>query len=123
MAKHRCNGEGSIYAQRDSSGNVIRWVAQITVGINENGSLKRKRAYAKTKREAAKLLEQLKFQYKTGALIDKSNITIYDLGKQVEQDRFDLNEIGENSFYRNLETLNRLSKIYDISLQDPTGFI
>lgn len=120
MAKRRINGEGSVYAQRDSEGNVIRWIAQIAVGVNENGSIKRKRTYAQTKTEAVQLLEKMKFDCKTGILIDKSSITLHDLGAQIERERFEFNEIGESAYYRSMETLKRLSKIYDLPLQKIT---
>ncbi len=46
MAKRRGNGEGSITKRKDG-----RWQAAVSIGVDENGKLKRKYFYANTKEE------------------------------------------------------------------------
>lgn len=57
MAKKRANGEGSISKRKDG-----RWVGVATVSVNEDGSLKRKFIYGKTKAEVAEKLNKLLYQ-------------------------------------------------------------
>jgi integrase len=50
----RGNGEGSIYQRKDG-----RWIGMATVGLNEDGTYKRKAVYGKTRTEASKKLTAL----------------------------------------------------------------
>jgi len=55
LGRKRAKGEGSVYRRKDG-----RWVASVTVGYNEDGSLKRKEKYAKTEKEAIEILKSIR---------------------------------------------------------------
>jgi integrase len=50
----RNNGEGSIYQRKDG-----RWIGMLTVGLNDNGTYKRKAVYGKSRTEIVKKLNEL----------------------------------------------------------------
>lgn len=109
----RANGDGSIF-YNEAKG---KWVGQITLGYDENGNRKRKTVYGSTKTEVKQKLKQIEIGVFTGEFVDKSNITIYQLAKQILDDDYNANIIRENTYYRHLETLRRLKDIYNIPLQ------
>ncbi len=112
----RANGDGAIYFS-DKKG---KWVGQITLGYDENGNRKRKTVYGSTKTEVKQKLKQIEIGIYTGEFVDKSNITIYQLAKQILDDDFNANLIKENTYYRHIETLRRLKDIYNTPLQRAT---
>lgn len=112
----RANGDGAIYFS-DKKG---KWVGQITLGYDEYGNRKRKTVYGLTKTEVKQKLKQIEIGIYTGEFVDKSNITIYHLAKQILDDDFNANLIKENTYYRHIETLRRLKDIYNTPLQKAT---
>ena len=76
MAKKRSTGEGNIYNRKDKSGNFIRWEGSVTIGLNENGSLKRKTFSSKIKVDVVKKLSELTNNLNKGTYIEPSMITI-----------------------------------------------
>ena len=112
----RANGDGAIYY----SDTKQKWVGQITLGYDEKGNRKRKTVYGITKTEVKQKLKQIEIGVYTGEYVDKSNITIYQLAKQLLDDDFNSNLIKENTYYRHLETLRRLKDIYNTPLQKAT---
>ena len=71
MAKKRGQNEGSIRKRKDG-----KWEARVTVGINPNGSNRRKSLYGKTRQEVSiKMAEFLNDLHK-GTLIDPTNKTV-----------------------------------------------
>lgn len=109
----RANGEGSIYYSEAKE----LWVGQITLGYNENGTLRRKTCYGKNKTEVRKKLKEAEYAYQTGIPLSKSKITFYALAKQILDEKLMLNLIKEATYYRHIETLKTLKEIYDIPLQ------
>lgn len=109
----RANGDGSIF-YNEAKG---KWVGQITLGYDENGNRKRKTVYGSTKTEVKQKLKQIEIGVFTGEFVDKSNITIYQLAKQILDDDFNANIIKENTYFRHIETLRRLKDIYNTPLQ------
>lgn len=69
--KSRGNGEGSIY--KISEG---KWCAAITIGRNENGSLKRKYFYGKTRFEVSDKLTADLNSINTGTFVEPNKITV-----------------------------------------------
>ncbi len=114
--KKRANGDGAVYYNEAKK----KWVGQITLGYDENGSRKRKTVYGNTKSEVKQKLKQIEIGVFTGEFVDKSNITIYQLAKQILNDDFNSNFIKENTYYRHIETLRRLKDIYNTPLQKAT---
>lgn len=111
--KKRANGDGAIFFNETKK----KWVGQITLGYDENGKRKRKTVYGTTKSEVKQKLKQIEIGVFTGEFVDKSNITIYQLAKQILDDDFNANIIKENTYFRHIETLRRLKDIYNTPLQ------
>ncbi len=112
MPKRKSNGEGSIYQRPDG-----KWCGQITIGRDEKGKLRRKTVYGKTKKEVLEKLNQIRYGIMTGTFVDKSNITFYQLAKQMIDDKTNLNYVKETSGYRDMETLKRMECFYNTPLQ------
>lgn len=105
----RGNGEGSIYY----SEKLNRWVGQYTLGN------KRKSLYGKTRKEVKdKLIIKLNEVQKNIAL-DKCNITVYELGKNIIDTKLATNTIQETSYITILNSLNKIknSSIANINIQ------
>ena len=111
--KKRANGEGSVYFREDKK----MWVGSVAVGYDENGRLKRKSVSGKTKTEALQKLKKIELSIYNGDFVDESRITIYNLAKQIVDDKLNMNEIGENTYYTYMSTLKRLKPIYNTPLQ------
>ena len=71
MVSKKSNGEGSIY--KDSKG---RWCSVLTIGRNEEGKLKRKYFYGKTKKEVSDKLTEYKYKNMNDMLPIDESITI-----------------------------------------------
>lgn len=113
MAKRRSKGDGSIYLDEKRG----LYVGQITLGFDEKGKRKRKTVYGSTKSEVRSKLKNIEFQVYTGLFVDKSDITIYHLAKQILDDKLNQNEIKQSTYFRHKETLKSLKPIYNTSLQ------
>ena len=111
--KKTANGSGSITYNKQKD----LWVGQITVGYDEEGKQRRKSVSGKNKTEVAQKLKQIEYGIFSGDFVDKSSITIYHLAKQMIEDKYNLNEIKENTYYTHLCTLKRLKPIYNTPLQ------
>lgn len=69
MAKKKSNGEGSVTKRADG-----KYMGQVTVGRDpQNGKLKRKTVYGKTKKEVQEKLNKLKYELQIGSYIDNSD--------------------------------------------------
>ena len=113
MSKKRANGDGSI--RYDKQKKIYR--GQITIGYDENGKQKRKSVSGKSPSEVKQKLKQIEYGIFSGEFVDKSNITIYHLAKQMLDDKYNLNEIKETTYLTHLATLKRLKPIYNTPLQ------
>ena len=110
MAKRRSSGDGAIYF--DEKRNL--YVGQITMGRDEKGKRKRKTVYGNTKSDVKAKLKNIQFQIFTGTFVDKSQLTIYHLAKQILDDKLNENRIKEASYFRHNETLKILKPILSI---------
>ena len=70
--KSRGNGDGSIFFNEQKN----RWVAQISLGKDENGKLKRRTLYGKTRKEVKEKLEKTIAELQYGFYVEPSKITI-----------------------------------------------
>ena len=111
--KKRANGEHTIYYNKSRK----LYVATMSFGYTDEGRPKRKSVSGKTKAEAMQKLKQLEVQIFNGNFLDESKITIYNLARQIIEDKFNMNEIGENTYYTHMSTLKRLAPIYNTPLQ------
>lgn len=109
----RANGDGSIYF--DKVKNIYR--GQIVIGYDDNGKPKRKSVSGKNPTEVKKKIKQIEFKVFNGDFVDESNITIYNLAKQMIDDRLNSNEIKRATYECNLSTLKRLRPIYNTPIQ------
>lgn len=116
MAKRRSKGDGAIFFDEKRK----KYVGQISLGYDENGKRKRKTVYGDSKTEVKNKLKNIEFQVYTGTFVDKNDITIYHLAKQLLDDKLNQNEIKEPTYFRHMETLKALRAIYNTPLQDVT---
>lgn len=116
MNKGNAYGKGSIY--KDEKRGV--WVGRIATGKDENGKIKRKTVYGKTKTEVKQKLKQIEVDIYTGSFLDNSEITVKQLAEQMNKDKLNLGKIKEGTYFRLEETLKRLAPIYHTPLQDCT---
>lgn len=114
MPKRRSKGDGAIYFDEKRG----LYVGQIGLGYDDKGKRKRKTVYGSTKADVKAKLKNIEFQIYTGTFVDKSDITIYHLAKQILEDKLNLNIIKESTYYRHLDTLKTLSPIYNTPIQN-----
>lgn len=118
MAK-RGNGEGTIYF----SEKLNKWVGQFTAGRKENGKLNRKSVYGNTRKEVKEKMTKALAEVQTKTYIDKDDTTIYMLGKEIIDNKFNANIITEATYGRALGTLDHIknSSIADRKIQEVTA--
>lgn len=114
----RGNGEGTIFF----SEKLNRWVGQFTAGRKADGKLNRKSVYGKTRKEVKEKITKALADVQTKSFIDKSDITVEMLGKEIIDNKFNANLISESTYGRTLETFQHIQKsdIADIKIQDIT---
>lgn len=115
MAK-RGNGEGTIYY----SEKLNKWVGQFTAGRKDNGKLDRKSVYGNTRKEVKEKITKALADVQTKTFINKSDITISQLGKTIIDNKFNANRISESTYGRALGTFNIIDKsdIANIPIQN-----
>ena len=111
----RGNGEGTIYY----SEKLNKWVGQFTVGKKSNGSLNRKSVYGNTRKEVKEKMTKALADIQDKTFINKSDITISQLGQSLIDIKFESNRITEATYGRALGTFNIIkeSSIADIPIQ------
>lgn len=75
MASKRANGEGTI-VKNMRNGVQKGWRASITIGIGDNGKIKRKEFTGKTQQEVKKKLEEYKKEMLLGTISSDDKITV-----------------------------------------------
>lgn len=120
--KQKGNGEGTIYPvyYKDENGKntdkVKRWVGQYYVGD------KRKSIYGKTRKEVRdKLIVKLN-EVQKNIIVDKCDITVYELGKSILDTKLSTNTIKETSYITLKNSLNKIKEgdIANIKIQKIT---
>ena len=106
-------GEGSIFYSNVKK----KWMAQINVGKDENGNVKRRSFTGNTPEEVAAKLQQVKYEIYTGDFIDVSHITFDQLAHQVIEDKLNMNEYQQQTYFRDIETLKMCGMISDVPIQ------
>lgn len=103
MAK-RGNGEGTIYY----SEKLNKWVGQFTAGRKADGSLNRKSVYGNTRKEVKEKIVQKLSEYQKGIVINKNDITVYQLGLELLETKIKTNKIKETSYGTISHSLNKI---------------
>ena len=106
-------GEGSIFYSNVKK----KWMAQINVGKDENGKVKRRSFTGNTPEEVVAKLQQVKYEIYTGDFIDVSHITFDQLAHQVIEDKLNMNEYQQQTYFRDIETLKMCGMISDVPIQ------
>lgn len=106
-------GEGSIFYSNVKK----KWMAQINVGKDENGKVKRRSFTGNTPEEVAAKLQQVKYEIYTGDFIDVSHITFDQLAHQVIEDKLNMNEYQQQTYFRDIEILKMCGMISDVPIQ------
>lgn len=75
MAK-RANGEGTLSRRKDSAGKTIGWRAAVTVGVDEDGTQKRRWVSGKTQGEVQEKVRALQAELHQGMLADTNRMTV-----------------------------------------------
>lgn len=114
MTKRKnANGDHSIFFDKTKN----KYKGQIVVGYYNDGRVKRKSVFGKTQTEVKQKLKQIELGIMSDTFVDESNITIYQLAKQMQDDKLAFNEIKPATYHRNIETLKRLKPIYMTPIQ------
>ena len=102
----RGNGEGTIYF----SEKLNKWVGQFTAGRKSDGSLNRKSVYGSTRKEVKEKMTIALSQVQDKSFIEKSNITLFDLAKEIVEDKKNSNEVNMNTYKRLTYTLSYINE-------------
>lgn len=100
MAK-RGNGEGTIYF----SEKLNKWIGQFTVGRKSDGRLNRKSVYGSTRKEVKEKMTKALSDVQSKTYVEKNDITLIELAKEIIEDKKDANEISSNTYKRATYTL------------------
>lgn len=100
MAK-RGNGEGTIYY----SEKLNKWIGQFTAGRKADGRLNRKSVYGNTRKEVKEKMTKALADVQSHTFIEKSDITVYELAKEIIEDKKETNSISPNTYKRATYTL------------------
>ncbi len=114
----RGNGEGTIYY----SEKLNKWVGQFVAGRKADGKLNRKSVYGNTRKEVKEKMTKALAEVQSKSFIDKSDITVEMLGKEIIDNKFNANLISQSTYGRTLETFQHIEKsdIAEIKIQDIT---
>lgn len=104
MAK-RGNGEGTIYF----SEKLNKWIGQFTVGRKTDGRLNRKSVYGNTRKEVKEKMTKALADVQSKTYIEKNNVTLIQLAKEIIEDKKDTNEISPNTYKRATYTLKYIA--------------
>lgn len=102
----RGNGEGTIYY----SEKLNKWVGQFTAGRKLDGKLNRKSVYGNTRKEVKEKITSALLNVQKKTFIDKTNITVYELGKEILEIKLKINKISENSYLTKQHSLNKIKE-------------
>ena len=117
MAK-RGNGEGTIYY----SEKLNKWVGQFTAGRKADGRINRKSIYGNTRKEVKEKITKSLADVQNNIFVDKTDITIYELGKHIIDTKLETNTIKASTYNTWLYPLTKIkeSNIADIKIQKIT---
>lgn len=105
MAK-RGNGEGTIYY----SEKLNKWVGQFTAGRKLDGKLNRKSVYGNTRKEVKEKMTIALADVQNKSFIEKNDTILYDLCKEIVEDKRNSNQIGSSTYNRAKYTLQIIKR-------------
>lgn len=110
---------GTIYY----SEKLNKWVGQFTAGKKANGKLNRKSVYGNTRKEVKEKITKALAEVQSDTYIEKSDITLYELAKEIIEDKKNSNEVNLNTYKRLTYTLGYIKggDIGDIPIQKITA--
>ena len=116
----RGNGEGTIYF----SEKLNKWVGQFTAGRKNDGKLNRKSVYGNTRKEVKEKITKALADVQTKTFVNKTNITISQLGQSLIENKFNANRISESTYGRSLGTFKLIqnSNLSTIPIQKVEPF-
>lgn len=97
----RGNGEGTIYY----SEKLNKWIGQFTAGRKADGKLNRKSIYGNTRKEVKEKMTKALADVQSQKYIEKNDITLIELAKEIIEDKRDSNQISSNTYKRATYTL------------------
>ena len=111
---------GTIYF----SEKLNKWVGQFTAGRKDNGKLNRKSVYGNTRKEVKEKITKALADVQTKTFVNKSNITIAQLGQSLIENKFNANRISESTYGRSLGTFKLIqnSNLSTIPIQKVEPF-
>lgn len=114
----RGNGEGTIYY----SEKLNKWVGQFVAGRKADGSINRKSVYGNTRKEVKEKMTQKLAEVQNSTFIEKSDITLMQVIKLNNEEKFKLNKIKGSTYNRILYTSKIIEKldIADMPIQKIT---
>lgn len=115
----RGNGEGTIYF----SEKLNKWVGQFVAGRKADGKLNRKSVYGNTRKEVKEKMTKALAEVQTNTYIDKTDITIGQLGEELINKKIESNNIRESTYYRLEGTFKHIkeSNLYNAKIQKVTS--
>lgn len=117
----RSNGDGSFWFDAKRK----QWRFQITVPhqYTDKGKPLVIQTYAKTRTEAKQKAKEKLNMYENGTILSAEEVTLFEFGKQVIENKLKLNKVQEQTAHRNMGTLNMLKPIYNTAIQSITPLI
>lgn len=111
-------GTGSVYYSESRKS----WCAQYKVGVNSNGSAKKKTIYGKTKKEVKSKLAKIQSEILIGTYIEPSKTTLVQLAIQNAKNKKAANLIADTTYKRTLDTIQKIenSALSNIPVQKIT---
>ena len=106
MAK-RGNGEGTIYY----SDKLNKWVGQFTAGRKADGRINRKSVYGNTRKEVKEKITQKLAEVQNKKKKKKNDITLMQIIKLNNDEKFKLNKIKGSTYNRILYTSKIIEKL------------
>lgn len=109
---------GTIYY----SEKLNKWVGQFTAGRKADGKLNRKSVYGSTRKEVKEKMTDALAKVQQNTIIDKNNITVYELGLEILDTKLSTNIIKETSYNSLSHSLNKIknSLLGDMKIQKVT---
>ena len=97
---------GTIYY----SEKLNKWIGQFTAGKKDNGKINRKSVYGDTRKEVKEKITKALADVQNKSFIEKNDVILYDLCKEIVEDKKKSNQISPNTYNRAKYTLKIIEK-------------